>query len=219
MPNYSEEQYLTKKAEIMEKCYECFAENGLHGTGIRTLASYCGFNHAIFYTYFKDLDDLIIQSTAHCMSKVENDFMEKAPENLSELEEFIRNIPYWTAERHGKKYRLMYQVYTHPKYREYGMEFFQGVNRRYLEYAGQLEQKLGIPADILCPMIFIFIRACVHFALFEDEYYLQMQLRVLKMSIEMYLGRPEQSRVTADSLKAITSSAIAEVCKTDTRCK
>ena len=136
--------------------------------------------------------------------------MEKAPENLSELEEFIRNIPYWTAERHGKKYRLMYQVYTHPKYREYGMEFFQGVNRRYLEYAGQLEQKLGIPADILCPMIFIFIRACVHFALFEDEYYLQMQLRVLKMSIEMYLGRPEQSRITADSIRTITSSAIVE---------
>lgn len=90
------------------------------------------------------------------------------------------------------------------------MEFFQGVNRRYLEYAGQLEQKLGIPADILCPMIFIFIRACVHFALFEDEYYLQMQLRVLKMSIEMYLGRPEQSRITADSIRTITSSAIVE---------
>lgn len=189
MPNYTEEQFLAKKTEIMEKCYECFAEKGLHGTGIRTLGSYCGFNHAVLYTYFKDLDDLIVQSTAHCMSKVEDDFMAKAPTNAAELETFIREIPYWTAEKHGKKYRLMYQVYTHPKYRKYGMEFFEGVNRRYFEYAAELEDKIGISADVLCPMIFIFVRACVHYALFEDEFYLQTQLGVLKMTIEMYLEK------------------------------
>lgn len=189
MPNYTEEQFLAKKTEIMEKCYECFAEKGLHGTGIRALGSYCGFNHAVFYTYFKDLDDLIIQSTAHCMSKVEDDFMAKAPKNLEDLETFIRDIPYWTAEKHGKKYRLMYQVYTHPKYRKYGTEFFEGVNRRYFEYAAELESKVGISADILCPMIFIFIRACVHYALFEDEFYLQTQLKVLRMTIKLYLEK------------------------------
>ena len=25
----------------MKGCYDCFAENGLHGTGIRTLCEYC----------------------------------------------------------------------------------------------------------------------------------------------------------------------------------
>ena len=115
MANYTEEQWNANKAELMEKCYDCFAEHGLYGTGIRVLANECGFNHTKLYTYFKDLDDLIIQSTEYCMSKVEEDFMAKAPMSVPDLWRFIDEIPYWTAEKHGKKYRLMYQVYTHPK--------------------------------------------------------------------------------------------------------
>ena len=35
-----------------------------------------------------------------------------------------------------------------------------------------LEPKLGIPYEKLTPLIFILIRACVHYALFEDEFYM-----------------------------------------------
>lgn len=187
MANYTREQFLAKKIDLMEKCYDCFAENGLHGTGVRALGKYCGFNAAMLYTYFKDLDDLIIQSTEYCMSKVEDDFMERAPKSIEELWKFIDEIPYWTAEKHGKKYRLMYQVYTHPKYREYGKVFFKGVDQRYTEYAKSLEAKIGIPYEITTPLIFILIRASVHYALFEDEFYLQAQIGVLKKAIKALL--------------------------------
>lgn len=185
----NEEQYLAKKTELMEKCYECFAENGLGNAGIRALANHCGCNSAVFYSYFNDLDDLIIQSTEHCMSKVEDEFMAKAPVDTADLERFINEIPYWTAEKHGKKYRLMYQVYTHPKYIEYGKKFFDGVNKRYTNYAKLIETKIGIPYDIITPLIFILIRACVHYALFEDEYYLQTQLKVLKEGIRLFINQ------------------------------
>lgn len=179
------EQYINRKNELMEKSYECFAENGLSSVGIRALAKHCNCNSSLFYSFFSDLDDLIVQSTEHCMSKVEDDFMSLAPQDPMELERFISEIPYWTAEKHGKKYRLMYQVYTHPKYREHGKSFFKGVNYRYTEYAKSLEAKIGIPCNVLRPMIFVFVRACVHYALYEDEFYLQEQLRFLKYSIQM----------------------------------
>ena len=185
----NEEQYSNRKQELMEKCFECFAENGLCGVGIRALAQHCGCNVAVFYNYFTDLDDLIVQSTEYCMSKVEDDFMAKAPTDIEGLWRFIDEIPYWTAEKHGKKYRLMYQVYTHPKYLEYGKQFFKGVDRRYTEYAKSLEGMLGIPYDIITPLIFILIRACVHYALFEDEFYLQTQIKVLKGSIQLYIEK------------------------------
>ena len=185
----NEEQRMNRKQELMEKCFECFAENGLCGVGIRALAQHCGCNVAVFYNYFTDLDDLIVQSTEYCMSKVEDDFMAKAPTDIEGLWRFIDEIPYWTAEKHGKKYRLMYQVYTHPKYLEYGKQFFKGVDRRYTEYAKSLEGMLGIPYDIITPLIFILIRACVHYALFEDEFYLQTQIKVLKESIQLYIEK------------------------------
>lgn len=189
MAIYTEEHWNAIRVDLMEKCYAGFAEMGLHGTGLRALAKYCGCTTAMLYTYFKDLDDLIVQSTAHCMSKVENDFMQVAPKDFADLERFLQEVPYWTAEKHGKQYRLMYQVYTHPKYREHGKTFFEGVNKRYAEYAAEVAKKIGLPEDKVRPMIFTFVRACVHFALYEDEFYLQEQLHLLQDSIGFYMAK------------------------------
>lgn len=185
----NEEQFQAKKIELMEKCYECYAENGLNSVGIRGLAKACNTNPSVLYTYFDDLDDLIVQSTAYCMSKVEDDFMKESPKNAEDVMRFIEEIPYWTARKHGKQYRLMYQVYTHPKYIEHGKRFFEGVNERYTEYAKQLEPKIGIPYNILTPLIFIFVRASVHYALFEDEYYMKSQMEVLRQSVILFMEK------------------------------
>lgn len=185
----TEQQHNEKKQEIMEKCFACYAENGLNGTGIKALANACEFTQANLYGYFENLDDLIIQSTAYCMAKVEDDFMKKAPTDAKDVMRFIEEVPYWTAKEHGKKYRLMYQVYTHPKYIEHGKKFFEGVNERYTEYAKQLEPKIGIPYTTITPLIFIFVRACVHYAMFEDEYYLKAQMEVLKQGVNLFEDR------------------------------
>ena len=115
-----------KKKKIMEKCFECYCDNGLRNTGIKELGKYCGMTSANLYSYFNNVDELIIQSTAYCMTKVEDDFMELSPKNPQDIMRFISEIPKWSAQKHGKKYRLMYQVYTHPKYVEYGKNFFKG---------------------------------------------------------------------------------------------
>ena len=176
-----------RQIEIMETTFNCYAEDGFGSVGTKAIAKACGCNSATLYQYFDNLDDLIIQSTEYCMSKVEDEFMAKAPTDVEDLWRFIDEIPYWTAKKHGKKYRLMYQVYTHPKYREYGKKFFKGVDKRYTEYAKSLEDKLGIPYEKLTPLIFILIRACVHYALFEDEFYLKSQIAVLKETLELFV--------------------------------
>ena len=163
MRTVNEEARQAKKIELMEKCYDCYAENGLSGVGIKTIAKACGCNAATLYLYFENLDDLIIKSTAYCMAKVEDDFMAKAPADPKDVIRFIEEIPYWTAKEHGKKYRLMYQVYTHPK--------------------------IGIPHTVITPLIFIFVRACVHYAMFEDEYYLKSQMEVLKQTVSLFIEK------------------------------
>ncbi|MEG2323829.1 MAG: TetR/AcrR family transcriptional regulator [Anaerovoracaceae bacterium] len=164
---------------IMERCFDCYCEHGINNTGIKALGAACNMTSANLYAYFDNLDDLIIKSTAHCMSKVEAEFMARSPKNISDIKRFLDEAPYWTAENHGKKYRFMYQVYTSPKYLEYGKMFFKGVEERYTEYAKQLEPRLNIPWDVIQPMIFTFVRASVHFALFEDELYMKSQMNLL----------------------------------------
>ena len=192
----TERQHNERKTEIMERCFKCYAENGFTGTGIKALAAACGCTTGNLYAYFKNLDELIIESTAHCMAKVEDDFMAKAPADAKDVMRFIEEIPYWTAKKHGKKYRLMYQVYTHPKYIEYGKKFFKGVDKRYTEYAKLLEPKLGIPCDVLTPLIFILVRACVHYAMFEDEYYLKSQTEILKQTVGLFADKYKNTDFT-----------------------
>ena len=192
----TERQHNERKTEIMERCFECYAENGFTGTGIKALAAACGCTTGNLYAYFKNLDELINESTAHCMAKVEDDFMAKAPTDAEDVMRFIEEIPYWTAKKHGKKYRLMYQVYTHPKYIEYGKKFFEGVDKRYTEYAKLLEPKLGIPCDVLTPLIFILVRACVHYAMFEDEYYLKSQTEILKQTVGLFADKYKNTDFT-----------------------
>lgn len=187
MRTRNEQIYSERKAQIMEACYECYAENGLHGTGISALAEAANISKATFYLYFKDIDDLIAQSTDYCMTKVEDEFMKKEPTNPKDIDRFIDEVPEWTAKEHGKKYRLMYQVYTHPKYIEHGKKFFEGVERRYTEYAKELEPKLGVSYNIILPLIFIFVRASVHYAMFEDKYYMLSQMAILKEAVKIFI--------------------------------
>ena len=178
-----------KREELLEKCFDCFCKYGLEGTSTQKLAEACGMSSGNIFHYFKSKDEIIIDATAHCMAKVEKDFMEKAPENLEDVPRFLREIPYWTAEKHGEKYRFMYQVYTSPKYRKYGTEFFSGVTKRYTEYAKLLEPKIGIPWQVIRPLIYMFVRACVHYALFEDEEYLKPQLALIEEMLPLIAGK------------------------------
>ncbi len=172
---------------FLETCFDVFCKNGLENTSLKMLADSCKVTKGALVYYFDTKDNIVIEATAHCMAKVEDDFMAKAPTSFEDIERFLREMPYLTAKLHGKKYRFMYQVYASPKYREYGKEFFSGVKIRYRKYAEQLSEKLGMPADYIKGMIYLFVRACVHYALFEDEEYLQSQLYAIRISLRAFI--------------------------------
>ena len=54
---------------------------------------------ANLYAYFDNVDDLIVQSTAYCMARVEDAFMELEPENPQDILRFINEVPYRTAKK------------------------------------------------------------------------------------------------------------------------
>ena len=176
-----------RRIDLLETCFEVFCKNGLENTGLKMLADACGVTNGALLYYFDSKDRIVIESTAHCMAKVEDDFMARAPRSFEDIERFLREMPYITAKLHGEKYRFMYQVYASPKYREHGKAFFQGVNIRYRKYAELLSGKLGMPVDFIQGMIYIFVRACVHYALFEDEEYLQLQLNAIRASLRAFI--------------------------------
>ena len=188
------DQHEARKLELLETCFDVCCQHGLENTSLLMLSKACGLTNATLLHYFPSKDAIIIQATAHCMAKVEDDFMARAPRSFGDIERFLREMPAVTARLHGAKYRFMYQVYASPKFREQGKDFFRGVNVRYHQYAVELSGKLGLPAAYVQGMIYIFVRACVHYALFEDEEYLQLQLNAIRASLTAYLAQGSREK-------------------------
>lgn len=176
-----------RRVAFLETCFDTFCKNGLENTSLQMLAEACGVTNGSLLYYFGSKDNIVIESTAYCMAKVEDDFMAQAPRSFEDIERFLREMPYITAKLHGSKYRFMYQVYASPKYREHGKEFFRGVNIRYHQYAVLLSGKLGMPVDFIQGMIYIFVRASVHYAMFGDEDYLNLQMNAIRMSLRLFV--------------------------------
>ena len=54
---------------------------------------------------------------------------------------------------------------------------------------GDFFHKIGIPWQVIRPLIYMFVRACVHYALFEDEEYLKPQLALIEEMLPLIAGK------------------------------
>ena len=52
MRTRNQQEYTDKKRRIMAACFECYAQKGLHGTGISALAQAADVSKATLYSYF-----------------------------------------------------------------------------------------------------------------------------------------------------------------------
>lgn len=80
---------LIEREKLLELCFDCFCRHGLEGTSTKMLAEACGMSSGNIFHYFATKDE-IIRSTAHCMAKVEDDFMANAPEKNADKTSDIR---------------------------------------------------------------------------------------------------------------------------------
>ena len=92
-----------RRTAFLETCFDTFCENGLENTSLKMLADACGVTNGSLLYYFESKDNLVIEATAHCMAKVEDDFMAQAPTSFADIERFLREMPYLTAKLHGAK--------------------------------------------------------------------------------------------------------------------
>lgn len=192
----SEAKKKQKKIEIMEKSFARYCETGLRDTGIKDLAEACGMTAPNFYSYFDSLDQLIIEATEHCMIKIENEIMVSAPKSKEDIFPFIDKMFDLKRDFHPAEYRFMYQVFTTPRFHEFGKTFRVRQFERYRSYAEMLEPSLGVSWYMILQWILSLEQAINQFALFENatmfimqKIHLQNMARsMLKVKLEDLLG-------------------------------
>lgn len=169
--------------ELLEICFETFCKSGLENTGIKRLADACGVGNSNLIYYFQSKDNLVVEATAHCMMQVVEDLLDRFPTGPSDVERCLTEIPHLAAERYGEKLRFMYQVYTSPQYRSSGQAFFQQVKEYCRNRVKKLALQLRLPEDLAFGLFGIVSCAVVHYAMFEDEEFLNLQLQAIRVSL------------------------------------
>lgn len=86
-----------RRKEFLTICFDTFCETGLENTSLKMLSEACGVTNGNLIYYFGTKENLVVEATAYCMEKVEDDFMEQAPTNFEDIERFLREMPYLTA--------------------------------------------------------------------------------------------------------------------------
>ncbi|MCD7758046.1 MAG: TetR/AcrR family transcriptional regulator [Clostridiales bacterium] len=171
--------YSEKIERYLELCFQCLCENGLENTSTRMLAEACGVAQGnLFGYYFKSKDEVIIKATDLCMLRVEEYYLSHAPNNIDEVEDYIREMPE-LAKKIGPEYRFAYQVFVSPKYLDYGKRFMREATQRYKHHAQVLSSKLGMPQELIESILYLLVRASVHYAQFEDQEFLEPQINLL----------------------------------------
>lgn len=79
-----------RRIELLEICFDTFCKYGLENTGMHKLAEACGITNGALIYHFGSKDNIVVESTAHCMAKVEDDFMANAPKSFEDIERFFK---------------------------------------------------------------------------------------------------------------------------------
>lgn len=168
----------------LESCFNALVENGLENTSIQLLSKYCGFktNQALYH-YFGSKEQIVTESVDYCLKEIETAFMRKAPANRNDVKRYLDTFPKWAAEKYSDSFRLAFQVYTSPKYRQEGFDYFREVPKRYDMYAHEVASNLKIDFEVIQPLLYNYITVILHYVLFLDDMYLKVEIDFLYQTL------------------------------------
>jgi|BioPla2DNA2_1021312.scaffolds.fasta_scaffold151734_1 AcrR family transcriptional regulator len=169
----------------MEIAFDTYCTYGLGNVGIKGIAQACGLATPALYAYFEGVDDMILQSVEHCLSKIEREFAEYAIRFPESLDRFLDEAPLWSREQHGKAYRFLQQIYTHPKYYDHCQKIIKRQEEEYDSFASKLAPKMGITKDDALTLVFLLARLLVHYALYGSAEYLRTQKQAMRRLVKV----------------------------------
>ena len=194
MKKFDPAVYKKRKCECLDKCFQAFMDNGLENTGLQLLCKYCGFktNQALYH-YFESKDMIITESVQYAMIKFEREFMKKAPRSRADLKNYLEKFPRWMQKNYGEHMRFVYQVYTSPKYKKQGYDFFSGIPKRYDTFIHHIAKNLDVSFESIQALYYLYITSTLQFALFKDEVYLDVEVNAIyNMCLEVFERAAQQ---------------------------
>ena len=172
---------------IQSKCFECLVEQGLEKATTRIFGAATGLSNSSLYYWFKDKDDIILNSTMYGINSIIENLFADAYTYLNDIDVLFEVLPK-SVLNYKKQLRLVYQVLTSPQYGDKLREIQEGLPLAYNSYAKVLADRLGCQYKDLRPFVQLFISTMTNYILWEDKIKMDSQLSEIHSRVKMLVS-------------------------------
>jgi len=177
-----------KRDFIIEKCYECYVENGIEHTSTRSFCNAASLNINTLYYYFDSKEEILFECVNYGYKKLEHALFE-AMDNGSVSEIFSKLLNVWTG--FSPEMRFLCQAVSSPAYEEQRQQQFSKVNYMYDRFGKELAQRFGCPHKVISPYIHEILTLMSYYSLWGSDEMASIQCNTIFQemldAVETYL--------------------------------
>lgn len=163
---FSENKKARRREQILCDCLSLFAKQGLENTSISDLAQYCNTYKAALYNYFKDKDDIVLETAKLYMTRLWST-LEKQPLQELPLQDAMK-IAFAVLVEEKQNLRFVYQVVSSPKYGDRSRQELSSVYTTYLNLSEEMAQRYNISHEEFRPYFLMFVATIHDYCLWEN---------------------------------------------------
>lgn len=142
--------------EILGKCFEYLVKKGLEHASVKNLCEETGISSGSIYYWFKDRNEMILDSAKYGLGKVIDEMFNYALLNSDDMM-FLLNKFSDEVMKHKKELRFVYQVVMSEQYGDAMRKMSEKLKMNYDIYGQKLSEKMNIPYEKLKPYVYMFI--------------------------------------------------------------
>lgn len=114
-----------QKEEVLQKCFESIVETGIEGASIKEFSNATGMSSSSLYYWFKDKDEIVIDSTYYGIKEIVNLLFDETMKNVNSVNK-LTNVVVNLVKANEAKIKAILQIATSPLYGEKIVELTNG---------------------------------------------------------------------------------------------
>lgn len=163
------------KNELSEKIVPYLVKHGLENITIREMCRGTGIVQGTLYYWFGDKTSIVCEATQYGLKTVTDEIFKYVFASLNDLKVFFANCLDYVS-KYKKELRFIYQLAASPVYGDKIRKTGKDFNFIYDKYTHRLSQLLDCNAQLLKPLVYLFISAVLDYMIWDEKEKSQMQL-------------------------------------------
>lgn len=167
---------------IVKQCMECLAKKGLENVSTRDFSDATGMTASSLYYWFKNKDDIVIETAKYGLKMVVSELLDYASNNLKntifEYEDFLSQL-----SKYQEILRSVFQVSCSPQYGSRVKDYVSDISGMYSVTTEKLAAKLNVSQDELRPIIDFYVSAIVDYVIWDDVEKIKRELSIIPLML------------------------------------